>query len=77
MMKVKHLAHKSLRHMGTPADNSNENTMTGAISNGKIVSDNSFKISGSGVSSLASNKVPINIKTNNKSKFDGLVKTIF
>jgi hypothetical protein len=79
MIKVKgYLAHKTLKHMGTPAETGTSNTMTGAISSGKLNPDNSFKITGSGVASLTStNKIPVNIKAGNKTKMQSLVKTIF
>ena len=78
-MPVKNLVHRHLRFMDTPSSSDDSsNTMVGAKSNGKIVTDSSVKIDGSGFKHRSvPNSTMSGVNSRNKETLSKLVKTIF
>ena len=73
-MPVKHLIHKHLRFLDArPATEDTSNTLVGSKSNGKIVTDSSVKIDGSGFK----RRVHPGIHSQNRETLSKLVKTVF
>lgn len=84
MVKVHNLKHKGLRHIqAKPEPEPQSNDMVGTLSTGRVNTDNSFKISGSGVFSSRGSSSNVRVSNNviapkmkNRNR-ETLVRTIF